>query len=70
MVFPMKVQQIFENVPGTKIHIDDVLIWGQTLEEHDTRLKSALDQARVNGLKLNADKCEFRKTEITFLGEK
>ena len=69
-VFHRTVQQIFENVPGTKVYIDDVLIWGQTLEEHDTRLKTALDQARVNGLKLNADKCEFRKTEITFLGEK
>lgn len=69
-VFHWTVQQIFENVPGTKVYIDDVLIWGQTLEEHDTRLKSAPNQARVNGLKLNADKCEFRKTEITFLGEK
>jgi hypothetical protein len=48
----------------------DVLIWGQILEEHNTRLKAALDPATANGLKLNADKCEFRKTEITFLGEK
>lgn len=69
-VFHRTVQQIFENVPGTKVYIDDVLIWGNTLEEHNRRLKLALDTARASGLKLNANKCQYRQTEITFLGEK
>ena len=33
-------------------------------------MKAALDLARANGLQLNADNCKFRKTEISFLGEK
>ena len=52
------------------MYIDDVLTWGQILEEHNTRLKAALDLVRANRLKLNACKYEFRKTEITFLSEK
>lgn len=69
-VFHRTVQQIFEKVPGAKVYIDDVLIWGNSLEEHNERLKLALEAARASGLKLNADKCQYRQTEITFLGEK
>lgn len=50
--------------------IDDVLIWSQTFEEHNARLKAALDLTRDNGLNINTDKWEFKKTQITFLGEK
>ena len=56
-------------MPGTKVYIDDILISGSTIEEHDARLAQALEAARSHGLKLNAKKCEFRKTKITYLGE-
>ena len=69
-MFHRTVQQIFEKVPGAKVYIDDILIWGRTIEEHDQRLKMALDTARANGLKLNAGKCQYRQTDITFLGKK
>ena len=68
-VFHRTVQQIFERVPGTKVYIDDILITGATIEEHDVRLRQALEAARSHGLKLNAKKCEYRKTKITYLGE-
>lgn len=68
-VFHRTIQHIFERVPGTKVYIDDILICGATIEEHDARLAQALEAARSHGLKLNEKKCEFRKTEITFLGE-
>lgn len=57
------------SVPGAKVYIDDILIWGSTIEEHDQRLKMALDVARTSGLKLNAGKCQYRQIEITLLGE-
>ena len=69
-VFHRTVEQIFEKVPGAKVYIDDVLIWGSTMQEHNERLKMALDAARSSGLKLNASKCQYRQTEITFLGER
>lgn len=66
-VFHKTIQQIFET--GTKVYTDDILITGSTIEEHDARLAQALEAARSNGLKLNEKKCEFKKTEITYLGE-
>lgn len=68
-VFHRTIQQIFESVPGTKVYIDDILITRSTMEEHDARLAQALEAAQSHGLKLNAKKCEFRKTKITYLGE-
>lgn len=41
--------------------MDDILIWGNTVEEHDQRLKKVLDKARKYNLKL-------KKTEVTYVG--
>lgn len=38
--------QIFDGRPGVPVDIDDVLIWGATREEHDTRLQIALQAAQ------------------------
>lgn len=52
------------------MYIDDILLCGSTMEEHNEILKIVLDAARANGLKFYANKCQYRQTEITFLGEK
>ena len=45
-------------------------MWGASKEQHDKRLKRALEIVKASGLKLNAKKCTFRATELTYLGEK
>jgi hypothetical protein len=50
------------------VHLDDILIWGSTVEEHDERLIKVFDRLQKAGLTLNPDKCEYGKTHITFLG--
>ena len=50
------------------MHMDDVLIFGQNQQEHDSRLHSALQCIQAAGLTLNPDKCEFNKQSLTFLG--
>ena len=49
-------------------HIDDVVIFGHTKEEHDARLEIALRCIEAAGVTLNPTKCQFEKTEIKFLG--
>ncbi len=49
--------------------IDDVLVFGETQEEHDQRLKSALERIRKAGATLNIDKCEFSRSSVRFLGQ-
>jgi len=35
------------------------IIFGETLEEHHTRLREVLDKLRQYNLKIEPDKCEF-----------
>lgn len=69
-VFQRTMSQIFDDLPGTRVYIDDVLVWGSTQKEHDERLFKALERAQAEGLTLNAEKCIFGRTEISFLGDK
>ena len=46
----------------------DVLIFGSTQEEHDTRLHKVLQKLQSHGVILNRQKCEFSKRRLTFLG--
>ena len=62
------MSQILAGQDGALCHMDDVLIFGHTQQEHDRRLHSALSKIQKAGLTLNADKCEFNKSEISFLG--
>ena len=62
------MSEILEGQEGSLCHMDDVLIFGQNQEEHDSRLHSALQRVQAAGVTLNPDKCEFNKQCLTFLG--
>ena len=47
--------------------MDDVLIFGQNQQEHDSRLHSALQCVQAAGLTVTPNKCEFKHC-LTFLG--
>ena len=68
-VFHRTIHEKFNDIEGCETDIDDILVWGRTIEEHDQRLEQVLDRAKKIGLTLSADKCEFRRKEITYLGE-
>jgi hypothetical protein len=48
--------------------LDDILIYSKTKEEHIQHIKQVLDILRENKLFAKQSKCEFMKTEISFLG--
>ena len=48
-VFQKKVYQVFGNLEGVKVMYDDVLIYGATIEQHNSRVKKALERARKFG---------------------
>lgn len=52
------------------VYVDDILIYGRTVEEHETNLKSVLLKLVKSGLKGNKEKCIFNQKEIIFLGHK
>lgn len=69
-VFQKTMSQIFDDLPGVRVYIDDVLVWGTSREEHDLRLRAALRAAQLSGITLNAEKCTFGVDEIRYLGDK
>jgi hypothetical protein len=69
-IFHKRVNHLFEDLEGVETDIDDILVWGRTIEEHDQRLKATLDRTKLIGMTLNPDKCKLRVTEVTYLGHK
>ena len=63
------MSEILSDLEGVVCLIDDVLIHGKTQEEHNHRLRKVLERIKQVGLTLNADKCEFSKRRIKFLGQ-
>ena len=68
-VFHRTVTELFADIDGCETDIDDILVWGKTLEEHDHNLKMTLDHVRKVKMTLNREKCKFRQTELIYLGE-
>ena len=75
-IFQKKLQFALDGLPGVICVADDVLVYGNgenvkdAVLDHDSKLKLLLDRCRMHGIKLNHEKVELRKSEITFLGHK
>ena len=67
-VFQNLLSEMFEYIEGVEVVVDDVLIWGETEDQHDFCLMKVLERARSRNLKLNKTKCQIKKHEITYLG--
>jgi len=62
------MNNILTGLPGVLYHMDEVLIFGSSKEEHDGRLHNVLQKLQSTGITLNRSKCEFNKDCLTFLG--
>ena len=67
-LFQKRMQRILERLQGVLCHIDDVLIFGASKEDHDRNLQAVLKRLEAAGTTLNPTKCEFHKSSIKFLG--
>jgi hypothetical protein len=50
------------------VYMDNILIFTETLEEHRSMTREVLSILRDNQLYLKAEKCEFERTEVEYLG--
>ena len=49
-------------------YLDNVLIFGETLEEHKVHVHKVMEALSAAGLHLKPEKCKFHKTEVEYLG--
>ena len=67
-VFIQKMDETFGNLPGVICLVDDILIYGKDLQEHDANLRRVLDRMRESGVRLNPQKCQIGVEEVKYYG--
>ena len=66
--FQRRLTETLDGLRGVQVVADDILIYGQSREEHDQNLREFFKRARKTSLKLNKAKCQFLKTELPYIG--
>ncbi len=59
--------QMLEGCTGVVCHADDIVLYGENLQQHNVRLHQILSGLEEKGLTLN-EKCVFAKDKIMFVG--
>ena len=67
-IFQRKMREMLGGLDGVEVIMDDILVYGSTVKEHDSRLAKVLHVVRESGLRLNEAKCKFRKSELVYFG--
>uniref|UniRef100_A0A8C5LZN7 ribonuclease H n=1 Tax=Leptobrachium leishanense TaxID=445787 RepID=A0A8C5LZN7_9ANUR len=71
---PATFQRLMEKTVGDMnlievlVYLDDIIVFGKTLEEHEQRLEKVLKRLHEEGLKLSLQKCQFCLPSVTYLG--
>ena len=58
----------FDDIPGVFIYLDDIVICGNTIEEHNANLRAFLQRCRELNVSPNSKKCSFGQSELNWLG--
>ena len=67
-IFQKKVLQVFGDMDGVIVVVDDLIVDGATKEEHDHNLRAVLQKCQEFGIKLNANKMDLAQGTIRFMG--
>lgn len=67
-MFQKTMEQILAGCDNVINYIDDIVVSGETEEEHDAALNKVLSVLKDRNILLNKDKCIFKARQIEFLG--
>lgn len=65
--FQRHMWQMLEGCEGVVCHADDIVVYGEDMQQHNERLHRVLRRLEEEGLTLN-EKCEFAKDSIMSVG--
>ena len=69
-IFQRTMDNLLQKVPGTAIYLDDIVITGKTVDEHDNNLRQVLSKLKDSGMRLKKSKCSFRQPSVEYLGHR
>lgn len=68
-IFQRALQDVvLKGCKNTLNYLDDILVYSETLEEHETILGKVMNRLEKHNVKLNLEKCSFRQRKVKFLG--
>ncbi|KAK6733039.1 hypothetical protein RB195_017044 [Necator americanus] len=67
-IFQQCMDALIAGLDGTAAYLDDILVTGRTIGEHNARLEVVLKRIQDYGFRVRLDKCAFLQTEITYFG--
>lgn len=67
-IFQRIMVKIFGDIPGVLVYFDDIGIAALDEAEHDRILTMVIERARLNNIKFNPEKIQYRKSEVKFMG--
>ena len=71
---PCTFQGVVQSILNTEnnkiclIYLDDIIVFAETLEQHNERLELVLSKLLKAGIKLSPKKCHFAQNQVKFLG--
>ena len=68
-IFQLQMTELLRGLDGVVVFMDDILVYGCDMKDHDECLNKVMKVLNDKGLKLNMSKCKFRQDKITFLGQ-
>ncbi|XP_049277861.1 uncharacterized protein K02A2.6-like [Anopheles funestus] len=67
-IFQRIMCQMLVGIEGVVVYIDDIVVAGESKEQHDHRLKEVLEILKRNNATLNEEKCTYGVTCLEILG--
>ncbi|MFG1588215.1 reverse transcriptase family protein [Staphylococcus aureus] len=67
-IFQETMDSLTSGLKGCAAYLDDVIVSGITLEEHNENVRALFRRISDYGFRVRKDKCSFAKNEIRFLG--
>ena len=66
--FQKRMNGMLDGLPGVLYMMDDIILFGDFREEHDARAKAGLKRLEENRVTLNSGKCDFAKSNVSYIG--
>ena len=69
-VFQRIIDPVIQGIAKTVAYLDNILISGQTMEEHYSNLRAVFKRLLDAGPRLRGDKCKLKRSSIPYLDHK